>query len=515
MKKKMTVKAIVLMVFSALLFCMPVGALLAGGLTTLEVHAEDGDDLQEGEGDGLDQDEGAEESVSGNTVPEPECTCREKCSAEHTDQNCAVCKEDAGRCEYINPSVRIKINMPVGWHNDITKVHISAEDVAESGNFAVKSMQAKVTQNGSWMDITEDQYVEISEDCSVYVVVTDQKNRVYEKSRYIKCFDYTAPTLNAAVSDGMLSIRAQDTGSGVKAIYVNGHEFTDMVNGTLNVRLQQFDAGYQYFTIQAMDHVGNMSEVYKTKNPYYSDPEVEDSNKEEPDAQLPVSAQATLPSTATAQVTEYTKTDEEGNTVAEISFEEEKKAAMREADTSAEEPVQDTKEKEKGKEFYTIRTDSAKVFYLIIDKDGDEEMVYFLTEINENDLLNVTSELSETLPKNSAVLESAIPVSETALPEKDMAAEEPEEVTESETDVEEEKETTEESEENPALAYIILGIAAVAVIGGAYYFKVLRKRDEDFLDEEDDEEEDEEVYDDEEEESGNSEDDFFENREDE
>lgn len=29
-------------------------------------------------------------------------------------------------------------------------------------------------------------------------------------------------------------------------------------------------------------------------------------------------------------------------------------------------------------------------------------MVYFLTEITENDLLNTTSDNSETLPKNSA-----------------------------------------------------------------------------------------------------------------
>lgn len=43
-----------------------------------------------------------------------------------------------------------------------------------------------------------------------------------------------------------------------------------------------------------------------------------------------------------------------------------------------------------GKEFYTIQTASDKVFYLIIDRDEDEEMVYFLTEISENDLLNTT-----------------------------------------------------------------------------------------------------------------------------
>lgn len=88
----------------------------------------------------------------------------------------------------------------------------------------------------------------------------------------MKCFDTTKPTLNAAVSDGLLSIQVHDTDSGAKAVYVNGYEFTDLTNGTLNIRLQQFDAGYEYFTISAMDNAGNMSEVYKTKNPYYKDP---------------------------------------------------------------------------------------------------------------------------------------------------------------------------------------------------------------------------------------------------
>ena len=46
--------------------------------------------------------------------------------------------------------------------------------------------------------------------------------KTYEKNRYIKCFDFTKPTLNAAVSDGLLSIQAHDTDSGIKAIYVNG-----------------------------------------------------------------------------------------------------------------------------------------------------------------------------------------------------------------------------------------------------------------------------------------------------
>ena len=551
MKKKLSVRAAVSLLLSALLFCMPVGAFMVnsgntvdayaeGALTeesgetseegsteaeteenkeTGETEAESGENEGETETESGGSGEGTEGgTVSGNEVPEPECTCKEKCTQYSTDKDCEVCKGDYSLCEYVNPNVKITISTPSGWHNDTTKVHISVEDVAHSGNFSIKTVQAKVAQNGSWTDITEDMYVEISENATVYVLVTDQRGKTYEKNRYIKCFDFTKPTLNAAVSDGLLSVQAHDTDSGIKAVYVNGYEFKELTNGVLNIRLQQFDAGYQYFTISAMDNAGNMSEVYKTANPYYTDPEKTDGNEKNSAEQLPVSAQATKPSSATAQVTEHTKTDSDGNTVFENSLAEQKKQAMAEAAASEKKEESGEKEKsETGKEFYTIQTASEKVFYLIIDRDGEEEVVYFLTEVTENDLLNVTADNSDTLPQNSAALESAIPVTEGALSnnngEQETEEEPAEEAAEDgEENTEEPEPEPEKTGENPAATYIILGIVAVAAIGGGYYFKVAKKKKEEFLDEDDDEEDEEEEYDDDEE-NEDSEDDFFEDKE--
>ena len=555
MKKKLSARAAVSLLLSALLFCMPVGAFMANSGNTVDVYAEGAlteesgetsekgsteaeteesteteentetgesetgeTESESGENEGEAESGGSGEgteggTVSGNEVPEPECTCKEKCTQYSADKDCEVCKGDFSLCEYVNPNVKITISTPSGWHNDTTKVHISVEDVAHSGNFSIKTVQAKVAQNGSWTDITEDMYVEISENAIVYVLVTDQRGKTYEKNRYIRCFDFTKPTLNAAVSDGLLSVQAHDMDSGIKAVYVNGYEFTELTNGVLNIRLQQFDAGYQYFTISAMDNAGNMSEVYKTANPYYTNPEKADGNEKNPAEQLPVNAQATKPSSATAQVTEHTKTDSDGNTVSENSLAEQKKQAMAEAAASEKKEEAGEKEKsETGKEFYTIQTASEKVFYLIIDRDGEEEVVYFLTEVTENDLLNVTADNSETLPKNSAALESAIPVTEGALPNNNGEQETEEEAAEEaaedgEENTEEPEPEPEKTGENPAATYIILGLVAVVAIGGGYYFKVAKKKKEEFLDEDDDEEE-EEYEDDEENEE--KEDDFFE-----
>ena len=555
MKKKLSARAAVSLLLSALLFCMPVGAFMANSGNTVDVYAEGAlteesgetsekgsteaeteesteteentetgesetgeTESESGENEGEAESGGSGEgteggTVSGNEVPEPECTCKEKCTQYSADKDCEVCKGDFSLCEYVNPNVKITISTPSGWHNDTTKVHISVEDVAHSGNFSIKTVQAKVAQNGSWTDITEDMYVEISENATVYVLVTDQRGKTYEKNRYIRCFDFTKPTLNAAVSDGLLSVQAHDTDSGIKAVYVNGYEFKELTNGVLNIRLQQFDAGYQYFTISAMDNAGNMSEVYKTANPYYTNPEKADGNEKNPAEQLPVNAQATKPSSATAQVTEHTKTDSDGNTVSENSLAEQKKQAMAEAAASEKKEEAGEKEKsETGKEFYTIQTASEKVFYLIIDRDGEEEVVYFLTEVTENDLLNVTADNSDTLPQNSAALESAIPVTEGALPNNNGEQETEEEAAEEaaedgEENTEEPEPEPEKTGENPAATYIILGLVAVVAIGGGYYFKVAKKKKEEFLDEDDDEEE-EEYEDDEENEE--KEDDFFE-----
>ena len=526
-KMKLQYRALLSLILSAALFCMPVAAFSMNGNYTLGVRAEGTAETEEnttgetestepasepdfGENETETEVETETETVPGNEDLELVCICEEKCSAYVYDHDCAVCSEDYKCCAYKKPNVTISINKPDGWHNDTACVSFTVKDKAHTGNFEIVKIQAKVGQNGSWTDVTEDKKIEISENCTVYVQVTDQKDNTYERSRTIKCFDNVKPTLNASVSDGLLNVQVHDADSGARAVYVNGYEFTDLTNGTLNVRLQQFDAGYEYFTISAMDNAGNMSEFYKTKNPYYKDPA--DDSDDDPAKQLPVSAEATAPGNATAAVTEHTKTDTEGNAVSENSPAEQKKQAMKEAD-AAEAAGQENDQSGQGKEFYTIQTASDKVFYLIIDRDGEEEMVYFLTEITENDLLNVTSDNSETLPKNSAAMESAIPVPAGALPNNNAVQDtEPEENTdaaeeESTEDMESGEDTAGQDIENTPVTYLLMGALAVAAIGGGYYFKVVRKKKEDFIDEDDEEDESEYVNEDDDEE--NQDEDFF------
>ena len=562
MQRKLSVRIIASLILSVMLFALPVGAFIANSSNAVPVFAEEsvsGSDAGDSASDNQNPDEALTgestsengdacdgttvdnpdngsstddgSSESGNTddedtgdeggeeetddpeptpEPEPECICDHKCSQYDYNKDCPVCSENYRDCEYKEPGVRITINAPNSWYSAGTnaKITFKVEDILDTGNFAVKSVKAKIGQNGSYQDVTEDMFLEISENCTVYVLVTDANDKSYERSRAIKCFDTTKPTLNAAVSDGLLTVQAVDKESGIKVIYVNGYEFTDNItNGTLNIRLSQFDAGYEYFTTTAMDNAGNVSEVYKTKNPYYKDPNSDDDSN--PAEQLPASAEATKPSSATANVTEHTTTDSNGNTTSQTPTtpEQQKKAEFAKADAeeaSLSESEENGEDMNLGKEFYTIEAASGKVFYLIIDRDGEEEVVYFLTEITENDLLNVTTDNSETLPKNSAALESQIPVTESALPNNNTDIDDTHEVeTPTETPAEEvtEEPTEEPAEEepepvksNPLLGYIIMAIFGAGIIGAAYYFKVVKKKqDGDFVEDEDEEAE-EEVY---------------------
>lgn len=175
------------------------------------------------------------------------------------------------------------------------------------------------------------------------------------------------PTLNAAVSDKALTVNAVSD-VGIKAIYINGYQFNNTGNGNLKIKLTQFDAGYNKFYIYAEDNNGLTSDLYEVDNPYFDEDKTDD---KDPSKELPIDASATDPVEAVGTVEEHLFNG--------------------------------------GREFYQIETANGKTFYLIVDMLSDEEKVYFLTEISERDLLNATSDASETLPRNSAIPEDGIP----------------------------------------------------------------------------------------------------------
>lgn len=112
------------------------------------------------------------------------------------------------------------------------------------------------------------------------------------------------------------------------------------------------------------------------------------------------------------------------------------------------------------RQFITFQTKNGKTFHLIINHDEDSENVMLLTEVSEDDLLNMVEK--KEAPKQEVVKEE--PIKEEVKPEK-------------------------KEEKSNLGTYIILLLVVGGALGAGYYFKVVKKKEDrelEALEEEDD-----------------------------
>ena len=118
------------------------------------------------------------------------------------------------------------------------------------------------------------------------------------------------------------------------------------------------------------------------------------------------------------------------------------------------------------RQFITFKTKSGKTFHLIINYDEEGQNVMLLTEVSEDDLLNMVE--AKEKPKEEVKKIEEVP--------------RPTEVTKEEP-VKEEPKNKEVSK--GAGLYIFLGLLVMAVVGAGYYFKIYKKKQEKSEDDED------------------------------
>lgn len=342
--------------------------------------------------------------------------------------------------------ITINIVPEKGWLVNNSTVDIKVIDNKNTGTFQIKKVEAKIGADGTYQDVTDTMSIEVSEKSSVYVTVTDSYGTTYTQTRYIDGYDTTAPTFNVAVNNGVMTIETNDNESGVAAIYINGYKYKPNKKGKLTVRLQKFDASYANFSIYVIDNSGNQSEPYIIDNPYYKASADEGDDSGNPADSLPTSGEATDTGESSAQVVSVT--DEEGN---------------------------DISNEVKSKQFYSIVTKNGQQFYLVIDMsnvtgtnehfegsmdtpaaDTSNGMVYFLTYVSNNDLLNVTSSDEVTLGYNSVAGGNNI--------DEEATSDNTEEMEETEEEMEEEANKQSESGNNPMVLIIVFGVVGVIVI---------------------------------------------------
>lgn len=368
----------------------------------------------------------------------------------------------------------IDIEKPSGWKQGETTITVTTNAGKLGEGVTITKLEAKVGENGSWTDITDSHSISIDKNETVYVRATDSEGNVYEQNRSIKCYDSEKPTLAASLTDGVLTIQGKDTISGIASIMVNGTEYRDLTDGTLKIQLTQKDFTTKKIEITATDTAGNTSDKYSLQNPYYewavkqaiaqsadasgnnattTTPTGEEQQVNSP---LPQDAKPSEPTTSTGTVEDRTVTGIEQ----ELAEQNETVDKISSTTTAA------------GKEFYTISTKSGKVFYLIIDNEQSQDNVYFLTEVDEQDLMNFSLSDTVTLPDVDTVyatVDGEDDQTETSAPEEESTEE---------SEAPEEPEVQEPEKTSNLGSYLLIGLIAAGVGAGAWYMKIYKPKHE-------------------------------------
>lgn len=389
---------------------------------------------------------------------------------------------------------KITVVSPAKWQKDKATAKINIVDVNGMGWANIRIVVA--TENG-WQTVVDgdDQSagyaVELRENATIHVSITDRAGNVQAKSEAISCFDSTPPTVKAGVSGEVICIEATDSISGVAAVYVNGHKLK-YSGTTLDANIREYADGRQQIAIYAVDLAGNVSQKVYVKNPFYGrDDSGSSGNDSRPSATKKPSsggAKTTPKPTATPMPTDVPQATMQPQTTAAPDIDA-LYALLAQLAGGAEtgEPTEGKPfsmggnmktvdllySKATNKQFITVQTRKGETYYLVIDydkplgKDGEQYETYFLNLVDDRDLFGVVSKDEQPTPEPTA----------TPTP-KPTAEPKPE---------------TEKASDSTAMMALVLLVVLIA--GGAAAFVVLgKKRDAQpryntELDDDDDEEE--------------------------
>lgn len=311
--------------------------------------------------------------------------------------------------------------------------------------------------------------------------------------------DTTPPQLTADLDGDTLSVSSEDADSGVEAVYVDGTRINSLTDGKGKVALKDYAGREKQVSVYAEDYAGNRSETVTFANPYYEEPEVKQAvqqNQGTAAAQVqtvsassagtdsknstPQSAPAGNSSQGAGQDSGQSGEDGgEGSQALEESTSQIPEGAFTPEGTGT---VQDEVSGEDGeKQFYTITTEDGNVFYLIIDGKRDDNNVYFLNGVTEEDLMSLAEKSDgsiSVIPEEEAcnctekceagAVDTGCPVCKndlTGCTGKEMP-EEPEEPAEPET-----------PKDGSGIGTIIFVVAALLAVGGiGYYVKIVRPK---------------------------------------
>ena len=357
------------------------------------------------------------------------------------------------------PAFDFKFRHTSDWSNQVQELlTISIIDKYQSG-----WVKAEIRiDSDAWENITSDVSSEntykfyVWKNCTVTVRVTDKQGSQHTGKTVIDFFDLTDPTVTAGIRNTLLHVEAADGQSGVAGVRVNDLLFSTLVDGTLDVQLQERLNAYDKLIVYAIDHAGNQSQTVTLVNPYYV-----------PEATKPP---ATPTPTATPKPTKKPSSGNSGSS-----------ATKKPQTTATPEPMavpvvttyivgpgepfinpgnMNTLDMlysaHSNKQFITVQSKNGETYYLVIDYDkpideaGERYETYFLNLVDDRDLLAVIAE--EDLPTPTpTVVPTPVPI---AVPV-----------------------VTESPQEEPAgnSQTLLIGVIGLAALGGIGFWFVKNK----------------------------------------
>ena len=423
-----------------------------------------------------------------------------------------------------------------GYHNQPVALTIRIEDAGGTG---WAKLEASTEENApeKRTDLTEALQKDgatpytVSANGTVYFFITDPAGAEHKETYTVDFFDYDPPAVEAGIHNKMLTVEATDLRSGVAGIYVNGQLYTTMKNGQLELPIDGCTED-RLFSIRAKDRLGNRSDSLTLSNPYYKEPEEEDTEKDtkqEHDEHCPedcdcrkeqAAAQPSTPgattgsapvsTTSAAPVTTLSggSTGGTGTSSGSTGGTAASGTSSKESASNKEESASETVTKEPGtgfsgegnavardllydkhtnKQFITITDRDGNTFYMVIDYDSpineeeEQYQTYFLNPVDLADLEGLAADGGTAeAPAVCSCTERCQPgevnlgcevcsQDMTACVGKEPVEEEPEEPAETEP---------EEPEESGGVnSAVLLGLLALIGGGGAFaYFKLVKNK---------------------------------------
>lgn len=357
--------------------------------------------------------------------------------------------------------------------------------------------------------------IEVYYNAKMSVRLFGDDENYFDTNKEIRIFDHYAPEVTAGFRDLVLHVEAVDDLSEVAGIQVNSLLFTTLVDGVLDVRMEEPLLGYKQLAIRAYDYAGNFSDPVTLDNPYYVEPTPEPTNTPKPTAKptkkpsttkKPTSGSSTAKPTATPVATATpVVTTAPQQQIVYVMPDPNMYSYYYQPQVTAEPetvyvplgPGQPYKSEgnmqtldmlysaSTNKQFITVQTRAGETYYMIIDYDkpidaeNDIYETYFLNLVDDRDLMSVVSE-DEIQPTPTPQIVYVTP-EPTQLPQQTVPI------------------VVEDDGMEEMLPTILL-IGGVAAIGGAIFWMMKKKKEDaarnvpDFDDEyefEDEEESDE------------------------